>query len=167
MQTAVFVLAVWLFAAIGNAQTTREAMTPTTPQTEQKTSETKSATVSQPVFTGYKQIKIGMTADEVRDKLGKAKIDDKDGFYYEISDDESAQIRLDKDKKVYLVSITYSHKNENAPKYADVFGADAADAAKPDGSIYNLVNYPQAGFWVAYSRTADDKPTVSVTMQKL
>ncbi len=77
------------------------------------------------------------------------------------------QIRLDKDKKVRVISITYSDENKNAPKYADVFGADAETAAKPDGSIYRLVHYPQAGYWVAYSRTAGENPTVTVTMQKL
>jgi hypothetical protein len=119
-----------------------------------------------PVLTDYKGIKIGTTADEVRDKLGKAKIGDKDGFFYD-EDDEMVQIRVDGDKKVRLVSVTYSDKNENTPKYADVFGAEAQVPTKPDGSIYNLVNYPGAGYWVAYSRTAGEKPTVTVTMQKM
>ncbi len=132
-------------------------------QTTDKKSET---TVLMPVLIDYKGIKIGTTADEVRDKLGKAKIDDKDGFFYQ-EDDEMVQIRLDGDKKVRIVSITYSDKNEQTPKYADVFGAEAQVPTKPDGSIYNLVNYPEAGYWVAYSRTAGEKPTVTVTMQKL
>ncbi len=119
-----------------------------------------------PVLTEYKSIKIGTPADEVRDKFGKAKIDDKDGFFYDWGE-EMAQIRLDADKKVLLVSITYSDKNENTPKYADVFGAETPAPTKPDGSIYNLVRYPEAGYWVAYSRTAGEKPTVTVTMQKL
>lgn len=119
-----------------------------------------------PVLTDYKGIKIGTTAEEVRDKLGKAKIDDKDGFFYD-ADDEMVQIRLDGDKKVRLVSITYSDKNDNTPKYADVFGADLPSPTKSDGLIYNLVNYPEAGYWVAYSRTAGEKPTVTVTMQKM
>ncbi len=37
--------------------------------------------IAAPVLTNYKEIKIGTTADEVRDKLGKAKIEDKDGFF--------------------------------------------------------------------------------------
>ena len=119
-----------------------------------------------PVLTEYKGIKIGTTADEVRDKLGKAKIDDKDGFFYD-SDDEMVQIRVDADKKVRLISVTYSDKNDNTPKYSDVFGAEAQVPTKPDGSIYNLVRYPEAGYWVAYSRAAGEKPTVTVTMQKL
>lgn len=124
------------------------------------------AAVLMPVLTEYKGIKIGTTDDEVRDKLGKAKIDDKDGFFYD-ENDEMVQIRLDADKKVRLVSVTYSHENKNAPKFADVFGGGTAEETKPDGSIYKLVRYPEAGYWVAYSKRAGDEPTVTVTMQKL
>ncbi len=163
-QVAVLALVFWVFAAIGNAQTTNETMT--TAQSGQKMTETKTVPVLTPVLTNYKEIKIGTTAEEVRDKLGKAKIDDKDGFFYD-EDDELVQIRLDSDKKVQIVSITYTDKNKNTPSYRDVFGMDAVETAKPDGSIYNLVRYPEAGYWVAYSRTAGEKPTVTVTMQKL
>jgi len=121
--------------------------------------------VLQPVLTEYKAVKIGTAADEVRDKLGKAEIDDKDGFYYRFSDEEFAQIRLDKTGKVRLVAVTYA--DGNAPKVADIFGAEAKLEAKPDGSIYKLVRYPEAGYWVAYSRTAGEKPTVTITMQKM
>jgi hypothetical protein len=77
------------------------------------------------------------------------------------------QIRVDADKKVRFIAITYLDENKNAPKFADVFGAEIPVAEKPDGSIYNLVRYPEAGYWVAYSRTAGEKPSVTVTMQKL
>jgi hypothetical protein len=39
--------------------------------------------------------------------------------------------------------------------------------ARPDGSLYKLVRYPKAGYWVSYSRTAGNSPIVSVTMQKM
>lgn len=121
--------------------------------------------ISQPLMTEYKAVRIGTAADEVRDKLGDAQIDDKDGFYYRFSDEEFVQIRLDKDNKVRLISVTYS--GENAPKFTDVFGVETNVEAKPNGSIYKLVRYPKAGYWVAYSRTAGEKPTTTVTMQKL
>ena len=153
------ILTFCIFAENGNAQTMSENIPPAS---DKKITGTRQ---NAPVWTNYRGIKIGMTADEVRDKLGKAKIDDKDGLFYQFSDEESAQINFDKDKEVQLISVTYSHKNENAPKYTDVFGSEAA--AKPDGSIYNLVDYPEAGYWVAYSRMSGDKPTVTITMQKL
>jgi len=143
-------------------QTAENMQAATIQVTEKKTE----ATVLMPVLTDYKGIKIGATAEEVREKLGKAKIDDREGFFYD-SDDELVQIRLDADKKVSIVSITYLNENKNAPKFADVFGAEIPVAEKPDGSIYNLVRYPEAGYWVAYSRTAGEKPSVTVTMQKL
>lgn len=122
--------------------------------------------VLMPVLSEYKGIKIGSTADEVRNKLGKAQIDDKDGFFYD-SDNELVQIRLDADQKVRLVSITYPDENKNIPKFADVFGTEITVEEKPDGSIYNLVRYPEAGYWVSYSRSAGEKSTVTIMMQKL
>ncbi|HEX6125261.1 MAG TPA: hypothetical protein VFZ23_07790 [Pyrinomonadaceae bacterium] len=110
-------------------------------------------------------MKIGTSADEVRALLGKAKIDDKDGFFYEM-DAEMVQIRLDENEKVRLISVTYANKSPNAPKYSDIFGEEPT-RAKPDGSVYTLVRYPEAGYWVAYSKTSGDEPIITVTMQKL
>jgi outer membrane protein assembly factor BamE (lipoprotein component of BamABCDE complex) len=121
--------------------------------------------VTMPAWTAYREVKLGMSAEEVRKILGKPKIDDKDGFYYEISDDEFVQIRLDNDKKVRIIAATYT--GGKLPQYGDVFGAEAEPPTKPDGSIYNLVRYPEAGFWIAYSRRAGEKPAVTVTMQKI
>lgn len=153
----------------GSAQTgDQNSSVIATTQKDPQTSAAKLKPAFLPVLKHYKEVKIGSTADEVRDKLGKAKIDDKDGFYYRFNDSEFAQIRLDKNNMVRLISITYSGDNKNTPSYADVFGADAAvAAAKPDGSVYKLVRYPQAGYWVAYSRTSGNDPSVTVTMQKI
>jgi hypothetical protein len=38
---------------------------------------------------------------------------------------------------------------------------------KPDGALYKLVQYPQAGYWVAYSRTDGDEPLTIITMQAM
>ncbi|MDQ2747246.1 MAG: hypothetical protein M3T96_08310 [Acidobacteriota bacterium] len=153
-------------AAMPMPTTTPMPTTMPTPVTMPMPTATPKA-VMMPVLQDYKEVKIGMTAKDVRDKLGKAKIDDKDGFFYQISDDELAQIRLDKAKKVRLIAITYTSKNEDAPKFEDVFGTDVQAVPEADGRIYRRINYREAGYWVAYSRTAGDKPTVTVTMQKL
>lgn len=161
----VLVLVFWM-ATAAFGQTTETAPNVMTAKTPMQKSETPK-TVMMPVLQNYKDVKIGMTADDVRDKLGKAKIDDKDGFFYQFDDDEMAQIRLGKDKKVRLIAITYLKDNKNAPQSADVFGADVTAEPSADGSVYKRVRYPEAGYWITYSRTAGDKPTVTITMQKL
>ncbi len=157
------------FVLGGNAQTTDQNKAGSALAQEDPPIPTvKSKPVLMPAMENYKDVRIGSTAYEVREKLGKAKIDDKDGFYYRFNDDEFAQIRLDKNNTVKLMSITYSGNNKTTPTYADVFGSDAAaTSAKPDGSIYKLVRYPQSGYWVAYSRTAGNDPSVTVTMQRI
>ena len=124
--------------------------------------------VLQPVFTEYRGIAVGMTADEVREKIGrKPKIEDKDGFYYVFSDSESLQVVLDENKKVKIISIIYTEGNANAPTYEAVFGKSVPLEPAADGRVYKLIRYPESGFWVAYSSGAGDKPTVTVTIQKM
>jgi len=166
LQTGLILVLLFWLATAAFGQTTDTKQTATTTTTEMQKSETPKA-VMMPVLQNYKEVKIGTTDDEVRDRLGKkATIDDKDGFFYQF-DDEMAQIRLDKDKKVRLISITYPSDNKNTPKFEDVFGTDVKAEPGADGMIYKLIRYPEAGYWVAYSRTAGDKPTVTITMQKM
>jgi hypothetical protein len=66
---------------------------------------------------------------------------------------------------VKAIAITYSGDDHNAPTSQAVLGEEIQ--AKPDGSVYELKRYPAAGYWVAYSRTAGDKPVITVTVQKL
>ncbi len=163
----ILVLLFWLAtAAFGQTTDTKQTAAAATTTTETQKTETPKA-VMMPVLQNYKEVKIGTTDDEVRDRLGKkATIDDKDGFFYQFND-EMAQIRLDADKKVNIISITYTSDNKNAPKFEDVFGMSVKAEPGADGKIYKMVNYPEAGYWVAYFRSAGDKPTVTVTMQKL
>jgi len=119
-----------------------------------------------PAMHDYKGIQIGMTADEVHEKLGKPKIEDKDGLFYVFSDDESAQIVFDGDKKVDIISVTYTGDYKNPPSFEDVFGKDVKPDVKPSGAVYKRIGYSKAGYWVAYSRLAGDKPTVSITLNK-
>ncbi len=131
------------------------------------TEKTKSKAVAKPLITDYKKITLGMTAKEVKQKLGKAKVEDKDGLFYMFSKEEQAQIGLDANKKVRVISIIYSDKNGDAPKYKDVFGTDPDAAKQKNGSIYKLVRYPALGLWVAYNRLTGDNPMVTITIQKM
>lgn len=119
-----------------------------------------------PAWQNYKGVIIGMTADEVRAKLGAPKLDDADGFFYVFSDTETAQVMFDAKKTVSLVSVVYAAEHAASPTFADVFGKTEELTAKPDGSVYKMVRYPDAGYWVSYSRMAGDKAMVTITIRK-
>ena len=118
-----------------------------------------------PVFTDYKGIRIGMSADEVRSKLDHLKEKAKDQDYFAFSDSESAQVFYDAQGKVTALSVIYMGDDSGAPKPQAVLGEEIQ--TKPDGSMYELKRYPAAGYWVAYSRTAGKSPIITVTMQKM
>ncbi len=116
-----------------------------------------------PQFTDYRGITIGMTDDEVRNKLDDVKKGDgQDSLFF--SDKESAQIYYDKDGKVTAISVDYFNPS-NAPAPEKVLGEGLQ--AKEDGSMYQLKRYPDKGYWVSYNRTAGAKPIVTITMQKM
>lgn len=121
--------------------------------------------VTGPIFKDYQGVRIGMTADEVRQKLGTPELKDKTEDLFLISDAEMVQVVYDNDGKVSALSITYSSNNNAAPTALSVLGEEVTAAA--DGRVYKLIRYPTVGYWVAYSRTAGDAPVVSVTMKKM
>lgn len=126
--------------------------------------EAKSTTTTptvKPVFTAYRGVSVGLTTDEVRQKLGKPeeKFDEMDLFVF--SEKERARVYYDKDKKARAISVTYIG---SAPTPVEVLGTEIE--AKADGSMHHLIRYPEAGYWVSYNRTAGENPLVMVTMQK-
>jgi hypothetical protein len=122
------------------------------------------ANEEQPPYQEYKGVRIGMPVEEARKKLGApADKGDKQDFYV-FSDNESAQVFYD-GGKVHAVSVIYVGNPAMAPTAKSVLGSDIE--AKPDGSMHRKVDFPKAGFWVSYSRTAGDAPLVTVTMMKM
>ena len=128
------------------------------------TTAAKNTTAAQPSFTEYRGITIGMSADEVRNKLDHLRDKGEYQDYFVFSDTESAQVVYDKDGKVMGVSIDYRGNASNPPTPQEVIGENLKPNA--DGSMYDLKRYPAAGYWVAYNRTAGDDPRVTITMQK-
>jgi hypothetical protein len=120
-----------------------------------------------PVWQNYKGVFIGMTATEARAKLGNPKSEDASGIYYNFSDTETAEIMLDGEKKVRAIMTMFSEEHQNPPKFESVFGKTATAEPKPDGSIYKLVRFTDAGYWVSYSRLAGEKALVIIMIQKL
>jgi len=119
-----------------------------------------------PVFKEYRGVEIGMTADDVRSKLNdylKSKSTGEDFFAF--SGGETAAVYYDAQGKVTALSVDFPAESAKAPSAKDVLGEEIQ--AKADGSMYSLVRYPDAGYWVAYSRTAGDSALVTVTIQKM
>ena len=122
------------------------------------------ADTAQPVFSDFKGVRIGMPTEEARKKLGSPRDKSDDQDFYLFNDTQAVQVFYDKGKTVSAISIDFMG-GANPPACKDVMGAD--EQAKPDGSLYKLVRYPKAGYWVSYSRTAGNSPTITVTMQKI
>ena len=118
-----------------------------------------------PSFHEYRGVQLGMTVEEVRKKLGdpKDKSDEQDFFIF--NDTETAQILYDKSHKVVTISADFMSPDTSAPTPKQVFGAEIEP--KPDGSVYKMVRYPKAGYWLSYNRTAGDSPLTTVTLQKI
>ena len=119
--------------------------------------------IAAPVFDNYRGAQIGMNMTDVRQKLGQPSETAAQQDLYFFSETESAQIYYDAAHKVKAISINYT--GDGAPAVQRVLGTDVA--AGPDGSLFKLVSYPQAGFWVAYSRSAGPAPVVTITLQRI
>ncbi|MFL6209403.1 MAG: hypothetical protein ACJ74W_11165 [Pyrinomonadaceae bacterium] len=126
---------------------------------EQNQTETSDA----PIFSEYKGVRLGMTAEEARRKLGAPQDKGDTQDFYAFSENETAQVSYDAQHQVSAIAIIYMGGGK-APVSKLVLGTDLS--AKPDGSMYRLIRYPKAGCWVSYSRTSGDSPLVTVMMQK-
>jgi hypothetical protein len=125
----------------------------------------ESSSVNEPTFAEYRGLRIGITATEVRQKLGKPKIKDRAQDFFVLTENESAQIFYDEQEKVYAISIDFSGRNNNAPTPRDVLGEEITPRA--DGFVYARKQYADAGYWVSYNRTSGDPPQITITMQKI
>lgn len=118
-----------------------------------------------PVFTNYKEITIGMRADEVRQKLDHLKEKGAKQDFFVFSDAESAQVFYDDQGLVKAISVDYRGNDSGAPDAMSVLGVDIPANAK--GVMHKLVRYSEANYWVSYNRTAGSSPIVTVTMQRI
>jgi hypothetical protein len=125
---------------------------------------TAAAAVQQPLFTEYKGIKLGTSAQEVRAKLGNPVLKDDAMDYFIFTDGVTAQFVYDKSQAVRTISIDYAG-GTGAPEGQAVVGTELE--TRPDGSSYRIVRYPSLGFWVSYNRTAGPVITVTITIQKI
>jgi len=125
---------------------------------------TKSTAAQQTPYSEYKGVRIGMSADEVRAKLGPPTQVVEDQDFYVVSEAESVQIFYDATHRVTAISIDHLG-DQGAMDYKGIVGTNID--IKPDGSMYKLVRYDKQGFWVSFNRTAGLVPIVTVTIQKI
>ena len=118
----------------------------------------------QPLYIEYREVRIGMKAQDVRTKLGEplTKGDDMDFFVFS-EGNEMAQIVYDASLAVKAISVDYLG-GVGAPDFKLVVGPNVDP--KPDGSIYKLIRYDSLGVWVYYNRTGGQAPIVTITIQK-
>jgi hypothetical protein len=126
-----------------------------------KTSSKPQALVQQPLYREYRGVRLGMTAAEVRTKLGEPafKSDEQDFFVF--STTETAQIVYNATQRVMTISSDYSG-GAGAPDYKTVVGEGLLQ--RPDGSVFRMVMYDSERFWVSYNKSASMVPTVTITI---
>ena len=117
-----------------------------------------------PVYTNYKGVSIGMSASEVRKKLGEPADKSATQDFYQFSEDETATVWYDTAGVTTSIAVTY-FKSSDAPTAKNVLGTEVEP--QYNGNVYKLVKYPKAGYWVSYSRTEGDPPVITVSMSKL
>jgi hypothetical protein len=174
-RTARPLLASFIFAATlgpaapgASAQVAPQSDTQTqeqTTQTQTPAPTPQSAPAAEPLYTEFKGVKIGTSRDEARKKLGNPQEKDKGQDFFALSDRQRARLYYDEKGAVSAIIVTHVGKSADIPTPKAILGADIEP--KKDGSMYQIVYYPKAGYWVAYSRTTGDEPLTMITMQKI
>jgi outer membrane protein assembly factor BamE (lipoprotein component of BamABCDE complex) len=142
-----------LAATSAQAQRSKGSLTNNTPEE------------GQPTFHEVRGVHIGMAADEARKKLGTPRDKSAEQDLYVFNDNEALQVYYDKSGAVTAISVDFMSGASGVPTSKDVFGSESE--AKSDGSIFKRVDYPKAGYWISYSRTAGSDPTITITIQKI
>ena len=111
-------------------------------------------------YRDYRGVRLGMTAAEVRAKLGTAALQTDEQDFYVVSENESTQIMY-RDKKVFMISTDYTD-GIGAPDYRSVVGEKLLQ--RPDGSVFSMVRFDTERFWVSYNKSATTRPVVTITL---
>ena len=116
----------------------------------------------QPIYQEYRGVRVGMTAADVRAKLGEPAMKSDEQDFYVVSATETAQIAYNAAKTVTIISIDYAG-GVGAPDYKSVLG-EGVLLERPDGSLFRMVIYDSERLWVSYNKTAAAVPVVTITI---
>jgi hypothetical protein len=119
------------------------------------------AQVQQPLYREYRGVRLGMTATEVRAKLGEPALKSDEQDFFVISPNETAQIAYNAAQKVVTISTDYT-EGTGAPDYKTVVGEGLTQ--RPNGSLFKMVMYDSERFWVTYSKSVTTVPIVTITI---
>jgi len=117
--------------------------------------------IRQPLVREYRGVQLGMTATEVRTKLGMPALKSDEQDFFVVSANETAQIAYNTAQRVVTISTDYTG-GVGAPDYRSVVGEGLLE--RPDGSVFRMVIYDSERFWVSYNRSAAVVPTVTITI---
>ena len=120
------------------------------------------AQAQQPLYKEYRGVCLGMTATEVRAKLGEPALKSDEQDFYIISANETAQIAYNTAQRVMTISTDYAG-GIGAPDYRTAVG-EGMLLTRPDGTVFRMVRYDSERFWVSYNKTAATVPTVTITI---
>ena len=117
----------------------------------------------QPLYREYRGVRLGMTAEEARAKLGVPAMKSDEQDFYIFSANETAQL-VYVEQKVMTISTDYMG-GVGAPDYKSVVGEGLLE--KPDGSLFRMVVYDSEHCWVSYNKSASVTPVVTITIGTL
>ena len=140
---ALGVILLLLFAVVANGQTVHSQ-------------------AQQPLYREYRGVRLGMTAEDTRAKLGAPAMKSDDQDFYIFSANETAQIVYAGQK---VVTISTDYAGETAPDYKSVVGEGLQQ--RPDGSLFRMVIYDSERFWVSYNKSVSVMPVVTITIGKM
>lgn len=121
------------------------------------------AKAQQPIYGEYRGVRLGMTAMDVRTKLGEPVMKSDDQDYFVISPSETVQVAYQA-QKVVTISTDYTG-GAGAPDFKSVVGDSLLQ--RPDGSMFSMVLHNAHGFWVTYNKSASTVPVVTITIGKM